>query len=195
MTLAVREVSMLALVVALWWIAKRSAVGHAFPFGDPPRHLWALSAAAAFLVAGPAAIVAVAATFVAAVVDARTGYIPNPLIATAAAAVIVLQWAAVHEAEALAGGAACGALLLGLVVLTRGRGLGLGDVKLGTTIGLALGPLEGPTALATAFVTGGVYGCWLLATGRARRDDAVRFGPFLAVGASAAAVVFRGMAS
>jgi len=70
-----------------------------------------------------------------------------------------------------------------LHAVSRGRGLGLGDVKLGTALGAALGLVSGLTAIALAFIFGGGYGVWLLATGRARAGSSIHFGPFIAAGA------------
>jgi prepilin signal peptidase PulO-like enzyme (type II secretory pathway) len=84
------------------------------------------------------------------------------------------------------GSVAVGGSLLLLHALTGGRGLGLGDVKLGTALGMALGPSSGLLATALAFVFGGIYGGWLLATKRAAPGTPVRFGPFIAAGTLAA---------
>ena len=132
---------------------------------------------------------ALGGTLVAAVADARTGLIPDALTRTTAFA--ALGCAVANGAAPLAcGGAyAVGGALLGLHLLTRGRGLGLGDVKLGTAIGAGFGPSAGIFALGAAFVFGGAYATWLLLAGRARRGDTIRFGPFLAAGTAAAALV------
>jgi len=137
----------------------------------------------------PPALAVMTGALVAAVVDARTGLIPDAVTRTTALA--ALGYAAANGAAPLAcGGAyAVGGTLLALHLLTRGRGLGLGDVKLGTAIGAGIGPAAGLIALGTAFVLGGMYASWLLLTRRARRDDAIRFGPFLAAGTLAAAFV------
>ena len=126
-------------------------------------------------------------TVVAAVVDLRTGLIPD--VVTRATALVALGCAVANGIIPLAcGGAyAVGGSLLVLHLLTRGRGLGLGDVKLGTAIGAGFGPAAGLVALGTAFVLGGAFASWLLLTGRARRGDAIRFGPFLAAGTLTAA--------
>ena len=135
------------------------------------------------------ALVALAGTLVAAVVDARTGLIPDAL--TRATALTALGCAFANELAPLAcGGAyAVGGTLLALHLLTHGRGLGLGDVKLGTAIGAGFGPAAGIVALGAAFVLGGTFASWLLLTRRARRGDAIRFGPFLAAGTLAAALL------
>jgi leader peptidase (prepilin peptidase)/N-methyltransferase len=135
------------------------------------------------------ALAALSGALVAAVVDARTGLIPDAL--TRSTALAALGFACANGGVPLAcGGAyAVGGTLLALHLLTRGRGLGLGDVKLGTAIGAGFGPSAGVCALGTAFVLGGAYASWLLLTRRARRGDAIRFGPFLAAGTVAAAFV------
>lgn len=128
------------------------------------------------------AVAAVCASLIAAHIDARTGRIPDRV--TRPASLIALAAAA---AGGLATAAFCGALaaggsLLFLYAITRGRGLGLGDVKLATTIGIGLGPAAGLVALGCAFVAGGAYASWLLVTKRAERRDTLPFGPFLAAG-------------
>ena len=130
-----------------------------------------------------AAFVACCGATAAGLVDARTGFIPDRITRVTAVAAAAC---AVPHGEAVA--ALGGALLAGgvpalLFVATRGRGLGLGDVKLAAAIGAGFGPLAGIGALGTAFVLGGAFGSWLLLSGRARRGDALRFGPFLAAGA------------
>lgn len=130
-----------------------------------------------------AAFVACCGATAAGVVDARTGFIPDRI--TRITAVAAAACALPHGAAYAAFG---GALLAGgvpalLYVATRGRGIGLGDVKLAAAIGAGFGPPAGIGALGAAFVLGGVYGSWLLLSGRARRGDALRFGPFLAAGA------------
>lgn len=95
-------------------------------------------------------------------------------------------------------GAALGALVwlvaLGLIwVLSRGRGMGLGDVKLSPSLGATLGWLSLETALiglALSFILGGVVSAVLLITKRVHRRTAIPFGPFLLLG-SLVAVVTR----
>lgn len=134
----------------------------------------------------PPALAAVAGTLVAAVIDARTGYIPNAVTRATAVASFVLTLPSGPTRAAL-GACVAGGLLLALHLLTRGRGLGLGDVKLGAAIGAGLGPWCGLAAVAAAFIIGGVYAVCLIARGRAGRHDAIAFGPFLAAGTSIAA--------
>jgi leader peptidase (prepilin peptidase)/N-methyltransferase len=138
-------------------------------------------------------LIALAGALAAAAVDARTGYIPDRLTRTTAFAALAFAAAGGAAVTACGGAFAVGGFLLGLHVLTRGRGLGLGDVKLGTAIGVGLGPSAGMLALGMAFVAGGAYAAWLLAARRAGRGDAIRFGPFLAAGTLTAALLPAGL--
>ncbi|HYW53371.1 MAG TPA: A24 family peptidase [Dongiaceae bacterium] len=134
------------------------------------------------------ALVALGGSLVAGVADARTGLIPDVITRTTALA--ALGCAVVHGVApvACAGAYAVGGALLALHMVTGGRGLGLGDVKLGTAIGAGFGPSAGLLALGASFVLGGAYASWLLLTRRGRRGDAIRFGPFLAAGTIAVAL-------
>lgn len=85
------------------------------------------------------------------------------------------------------GGAALGAGALALLwLVTRGRGLGLGDVKLMLPLGILFGPALTVVLLFLAFIAGGIVGLFLLATNRATMKTPVPFGPFLA----SAAILF-----
>ena len=94
-------------------------------------------------------------------------------------------------------GAGVGAVLwlgvLGLIwLLSRGRGMGLGDVKLAPSLGATLGWLGLQTALVglvLAFVLGGVVSVLLLLARRVDRRSAIPFGPFLLAGALAAVML------
>jgi leader peptidase (prepilin peptidase)/N-methyltransferase len=85
---------------------------------------------------------------------------------------------------------------IGLIwLVTRGRGMGLGDVKLSPILGATLGWLSLGSAvvgLVAAFLSGALVGVILLAAKRAQRRSAIPFGPFLLLGAASA--VFLGPA-
>lgn len=132
--------------------------------------------------------VAICGCLTAGVIDARTGYIPDRV--SGGAAVIAFGCAIAHGTSffALVGGITIGTVMTLLYSITRGEGLGLGDVKLGIAIGVGFGAAAGILAIGTAFVLGGAYAVWLLATDRAQRRDGVRFGPFLAAGTLLAAL-------
>jgi leader peptidase (prepilin peptidase)/N-methyltransferase len=173
-----------------WLIAAAAARRRQLTIGAPPLLLaivvTAVSIVGARNNAPAAAVLAAAGAVVAGVADLRTGFIFDPLTAAIACAVCALEAVNGTLAAGIAGVAAAGGTLLVLHRLTGGRGLGLGDVKLAAAVGAALGWSDGITALAYAFVLGGLYGVWLLATRRAGRGAAIRFGPFIAAGTCAA---------
>lgn len=77
---------------------------------------------------------------------------------------------------------------LGLLVLaTRGKGMGMGDVKLGLPLGFLFGWPDALFLTMFAFVIGALVGVGYLIAGRKTMASAVPFGPFLAV---AGAIVF-----
>jgi leader peptidase (prepilin peptidase)/N-methyltransferase len=126
---------------------------------------------------------AVTASAACALCDARTGRIPNSITYPALVLFMLLAVWRHDVAAALAGAAAGGGALLLLHLATRGRGLGLGDVKLGACIGAGLGAGAALVAIGAAFITGACGGIILLALRRARRGDRIAFGPYLAFGA------------
>lgn len=177
------------LVAAFWGLARSAMLRRELPLGTTPWPPFVLAASAGTAVSlgepsyALPALAAVCGSLVAAIVDARTGSIPDPLTLATAVIAFGLVAGAGDAMRALTGVLAGGGALLILHLGTRGRGLGLGDVKLGAAIGAGLGPHLGIAAIATAFVAGAAYAVWLLLTGRATRGDAIRFGPFLALGA------------
>jgi leader peptidase (prepilin peptidase)/N-methyltransferase len=138
------------------------------------------------------ALAALCGTCAAAVIDARTGFIPDRLTRLTTLLALGLAAATGAAPAACIGACVVGGALLALHLLSRGRGLGLGDVKLGTAIGAGFGATAGIAALGVAFVAGGAYAAWMLATRRARRRDAIPFGPFLAAGTLSAALLSLG---
>ncbi|MBI2404704.1 prepilin peptidase [Candidatus Gottesmanbacteria bacterium] len=82
---------------------------------------------------------------------------------------------------ASAAGAAGFFLLLWLV--TRGRGMGFGDVKLAFFLGLLLGFPGIVIALYAAFLTGALVGVILILLRKKTIKGSVAFGPFLIIGA------------
>ena len=78
----------------------------------------------------------------------------------------------------LAGLVAAGFFFL-LVLLTRFRGMGLGDVKLAGLMGLFLGFPGIITALYLAFLTGATAGVILILLGKKKFKSQISFGPFL----------------
>ncbi len=76
-----------------------------------------------------------------------------------------------------------------LWIITRGRGLGFGDVKLVFLIGLLLGYPLTVVALYIAFLTGATTGVILIVANRAKMKTRIAFGPFLIAGALCATVL------
>lgn len=69
-----------------------------------------------------------------------------------------------------------------LHLITRGKGMGMGDVKLVFFIGLFLGWQKTIVALYTAFIVGAIIGIVLMILNKAKRKTEVPFGPFLILG-------------
>jgi leader peptidase (prepilin peptidase)/N-methyltransferase len=132
------------------------------------------------------AAILLATTTACAFCDARTGSIPNRLTYPAFAALVASQVIGGNGFGAILGAAVAAGALFALFAGTRGRGLGLGDVKLAACMGAGLGASLSLVALGVSFVAGGAACTALLATGRVQRGDAIRFGPYLTVGTFAA---------
>jgi prepilin signal peptidase PulO-like enzyme (type II secretory pathway) len=82
-------------------------------------------------------------------------------------------------------GALFGAALFGfLALITRGKGMGMGDVKLAIPLGLLFGWPDIALLSASAFVAGAFVGIVLLLAGRKTMKSAVPFAPFLIFGAT-----------
>ncbi|MEA2020825.1 MAG: prepilin peptidase [Patescibacteria group bacterium] len=75
-----------------------------------------------------------------------------------------------------------------LILITRGRGMGFGDVKLGFLMGLVLGWPGTLVGSFLAFLSGGVASVILLISGEKKFGQQVPFGPFLITGTAVAAV-------
>lgn len=97
---------------------------------------------------------------------------------------------ALMAAEPLFGSLAMGFLIGGffwlLIIITRGKGMGGGDVKLGSLIGLALGFPLSLVALMVAFLSGAVVSLGLIVSGKKHFGQHIPFGPFLVLGSLAA---------
>ncbi len=78
---------------------------------------------------------------------------------------------------------------LGLIYwLTKGRGMGFGDVKLVFVLGLIVGWPETVVAVFLSFFIGAIIGLVLIGLGRKKMKEAVPFGPFLVLGGLLAAL-------
>lgn len=72
--------------------------------------------------------------------------------------------------------------LLILHLLTKGKGMGMGDVKLAIFIGLLLGWKLTIVAFYIAFIVGALVGVILLFRKLVKKNTAIPFGPFLIIG-------------
>ncbi len=179
----------IALGFALVRFAERKVAARSLPL--PWRTVtYALVLGALALALRPvpqAALCAVAciALVVASGADYRTGYLFDAITLPTAILVVALAMAT-HATDTAAWGMALLVVPFGaLYVFTRGRMLGLGDVKAMYAVGAAFGPLESLVAIFAACVSGIVTVAFAR---RLRRGAEIRFGPHLAAGAAFALV-------
>jgi leader peptidase (prepilin peptidase) / N-methyltransferase len=125
-----------------------------------------------------------------AAVDLRVRVLPNRIIGPALLAVLAWQIAFQPDRvlESVVAALAAGVFLL-LPCLVQPNAMGMGDVKLGALLGLALGA-NVVTALMVGFVlTVPVALALLVAGGTGARRTAIPLGPFLGVGAAVVLLV------
>ncbi|MBW6440973.1 prepilin peptidase [Patescibacteria group bacterium] len=72
--------------------------------------------------------------------------------------------------------------LLSILLITKGRGMGGGDVKLAFLMGLVLTWPAIIVAIFSSFILGSIYGVTLILLGKKKMSSMVPFGPFLVVG-------------
>lgn len=75
-----------------------------------------------------------------------------------------------------------GGFLLLLHVVTKGKGMGMGDVKLAIFMGLFLGYPNTVIAFYVAFISGALIGVILMLIKKLKRKSEIAFGPFLILG-------------
>src|SRR4051794_17692812 len=127
--------------------------------------------------------------------DLAVRRLPNRLTGPAAAVAVVAGTLLDPggELERLLAGAAAGGCFL-LAALASPAGMGMGDVKLATVLGLFLGE-EVAVALFVALVAGVAVGVVIIARkgARAGRKTVLAFGPFLALGGVVAVIAGQGL--
>jgi len=69
-----------------------------------------------------------------------------------------------------------------IVFFTKGKGIGVGDVKLAALLGLMLGYPLIIVGLFMAFIIGALFGLILIIAGKKKMKDTIAFGPFLIIG-------------
>jgi leader peptidase (prepilin peptidase)/N-methyltransferase len=141
--------------------------------------------------------IAVFVALTSSVVDLEWKKIPNRLTYPAAGSLLVLAIVRTvrGESNSVVETSVIGAsifVFFSLVNIATQGGFGLGDAKLAAVAGMALSPFGWVTVvdfLMVSFVIGGGVGVALLLSGRKGRKDTIPFGPFLAVGFIALALV------
>lgn len=160
-------------------------------------------------------VVALYALFLVALIDARLKIIPDELnVAVAILGLVIVAFIAFLSEpvgasflgslsglfglwsnawlEHLVSALSLSLFFFALFFFSGGRGMGMGDVKLGFALGLLFGLPDVALVVILAFIIGAIVGIVMLATGRKGRKSALPFGPFLAGGALL--VVFFGEA-
>jgi prepilin signal peptidase PulO-like enzyme (type II secretory pathway) len=94
------------------------------------------------------------------------------------------QWSDIFAK--LIGAAVGGAFFWVLIAVTRGKGMGMGDLKLAIPLGLIFGWPDIIFVLAFSFVIGGAFGAMAVLLKRNNMQGSLPFGPFLALGAASA---------
>ena len=129
------------------------------------------------------------------VIDLEQGLVLNIVVFPAMALAFVFSffWPGFEEywpkvgpgiaLSALLGGAIGFVLMLLPYLITRGRGMGAGDVKLAGLIGLIVGFPQVLAALLVGVIIGGLVAVFLLVSRLRKRKEPIPFGPFLALGA------------
>lgn len=69
-----------------------------------------------------------------------------------------------------------------LIIITKGKGMGGGDVKLGAFLGLGLGFPNAIVALVLSFLFGALVSIVLILLGKKHFGQSIAFGPFLVLG-------------
>jgi len=72
-----------------------------------------------------------------------------------------------------------------LFFLTRGRAMGVGDIKLGAVLGIVFGWPDILLIVALSFVFGSFFGAYVIFSGKKTMKSLVPFGPFLALASGA----------
>ncbi len=128
------------------------------------------------------AVAGLALAAVSAVTDLQTGYVFDRVLIASALPILILGFLA-RDVSSLAGGALIGGGVPALLyTVTFGRGIGLGDVKLGAVLGAAAGANEALPLIVIAFIAGGAVATILLLARRCSAGQPLPLAPFLAIG-------------
>lgn len=115
--------------------------------------------------------------------DLKHYIIPDRIVY--AAIIVSILWLIYTKADLLSVGYALSAsfgFFMILVLVSKGRWMGMGDVKLAFFMGLFLGWPNVLVALFSAFLIGSIAGLFLIFRGKKSISSEVPFGPFLVAG-------------
>ena len=115
-------------------------------------------------------------------IDHRTFRIPNRITYPFLFMTLFMTFVNGHWPTALWGGLLAGGVLLVPRLLAGPEKAGMGDVKLAMLGGLLLGPEQTIYALLIAFVGALIFKLPALILGRLKAQQAIPFGPYLALG-------------
>ncbi len=126
----------------------------------------------------------VAALAFLAVVDLRYGVVPDEVTLPAIAVVVVLDLLADpwYLVIMLLGALVGGGFFFAQYVLSRGKAVGAGDIRIGLLLGVLLGPWGTVTALLISYLVGALVAALLLAMKKTTMQSHIPLGPFLSLG-------------
>ncbi len=118
------------------------------------------------------------------VIDLEHQIIPDSLVFAGIFIVLIYSQFITHQSifTTLFPGFLAASFLMLIHLLTKGRGMGLGDVKFAVFGGMLVGLVNLPTWLFLSFLTGGIVGTILILLGKAKMKTKIAFGPFLIAG-------------
>jgi prepilin signal peptidase PulO-like enzyme (type II secretory pathway) len=124
------------------------------------------------------------------VIDLETQLLPDPIVYVIGATAILylLAYQSPDLVTHIFWGFINFFLFLAIYLLTSGRGMGFGDVKLAFVIGMMLGYPQSIVWFLLSFLLGAIIGILLLTTRIAKIGQPIPFGPFLLISALIAAV-------
>lgn len=118
------------------------------------------------------------------VIDLEHQIIPDSLIFTGIMVLLFYSLFTNHQSliTNLFSGFIAASFLMFINLVTKGKGMGLGDVKFAVLGGMIVGLKFLPIWLFTSFLTGATTGIILILVGNAKLKTQIAFGPFLIIG-------------
>lgn len=115
--------------------------------------------------------------------DLKYKILPDSITISVAVAILIVNIILGYKvANLLLGVAVGGGFFLLQYLLSRGRWVGSGDIRMGALLGAALGFPNVVFAIFLSYILGGFYGAYLLLRKKAELKSQIVFGTFLAIG-------------